>query len=141
MSTYFHDVNPGKTSTLRRSQRVCLSVDVQIRLERAPAKATPELTKTLIVNAHGALLLLRGPVATGDLLFMKNMKTGEEVACRVVDVSTGNAGPPEVGVEFVKPSPKFWHIAFPPSDWSARGPESKTHGPQAVAALAKVPKP
>ena len=141
MSSNVNEAHPGKASTLRRSQRVCLSVDVEIRLERAAAKAPPELTKTLIVNAHGALILLQEQVAVGDLLLMKNLKTEEEMACRVVDVTAGNTGVPEVGVEFVKPSRNFWHIAFPPSDWSPRGAESKIHGPQVVAALAKQTKP
>jgi hypothetical protein len=57
-----------------------------------------------------------------------------------VDSSTGNTGLPEVGVEFLTPSRKFWHIAFPPGDWSPRGPESKIYGPQVAANLAKVSK-
>jgi hypothetical protein len=130
---------PGRTNSMRRSQRVCLSVDVEIRLQHAGEKAV-EQTKTLIVNAHGALLLLNTPVAIGDLLHMKNVKTQEELDCRVVDWSSGNAGAPEVGVEFLTPARNFWHIAFPPGDWSPRGPESKIYGPQVLANLGKSPK-
>jgi len=137
LSNNCNDVPPSKAATMRRSQRVCLSVDIEIRLERAGAKATAELTKTLIVNAHGALVLLQSPVSVGDLLNLKNLKTLEEMPCRVVDSTSGNTGVPEVGVEFVRPARNFWHIAFPPSDWSPRGPESKIYGPQVVASLAK----
>lgn len=138
MSTNVNDVQPAKTTSLRRSQRVCLNVDIEVRLERGGTKAAaPELTKTLIVNAHGALILLRQPVANGDLLCMKNLKTLEEMPCRVVDVSAGTTGVPEIGVEFVKPARNFWHIAFPPADWSPRGSESKIYGPQVVANLSK----
>jgi len=52
-----------------------------------------------------------------------------------------NTGVPEVGVEIVKPARNFWHIAFPPADWSPRGPESKIYGPQVVANLGKGQKP
>jgi hypothetical protein len=138
MST--NELPPAKPSTLRRSQRVCLSVEVEIRLEGAGEKAPPELTTTLIVNAHGALMVLNSHVAIGDLLHMKNVKTEEERACRVVDWNLGNTGVPEVGVEFLKPARNFWHIAFPPADWSPRGAESKVYGPQVVANLAKVSK-
>ena len=141
LSTSVNDVQPAKATSLRRSQRVCLNVDIEIRLEHAGAKATSELTKTLIVNAHGALILLQSRVSTGDLLRMKNLKTLEEMLCRVVDSTSGTTGVPEVGVEFVKPALNFWHIAFPPADWSPRGPESKIYGPQVVASLAKGTKP
>src|SRR5271170_5417325 len=70
LSSNFNDVHPGKASSLRRSQRVCLNVDVEIILERAGGKSISELTKTLIVNAHGALILLNLAVSTGDLLRM-----------------------------------------------------------------------
>ena len=29
----------------------------------------------------------------------------------------------EVGVEFLKPAPKFWRISFPPDDWTPKDPE------------------
>jgi hypothetical protein len=137
LSTHGNDAQPAKATSLRRSQRVCLNVDIEVRLERAGPKAAPEFTKTLIVNAHGALILLHHPVVNGDLLRMKNLKTQEEMTCRVVDVTAGTTGVPEVGVEFVKPAINFWHIAFPPADWSPRGSESKIYGPQVVANLAK----
>jgi hypothetical protein len=31
----------------------------------------------------------------------------------------------EIGIEFVKPSPLFWRIAFPPSDWTAAHEDAK----------------
>jgi len=94
-----------------------------------------------MVNAHGALILLHYPVAIGDLLSMKHLKTQEERACRVVDLSLGTTGVPEVGVEFVKPANNFWHVAFPPADWSPRHPESKIYGPQVMANVARGTKP
>jgi hypothetical protein len=43
----------------------------------------------------------------------------------VRDVNPGPDGVPEVAIEFRKANPRFWHISFPPEDWSAHGPESK----------------
>jgi hypothetical protein len=34
-------------------------------------------------------------------------------------VNKDMAGPPTVAVEFTKPAPSFWRVAFPPSDWSS----------------------
>ncbi len=127
-----HAGSAGKVSSLRRSQRVCLNIDVEIVVQRGAEKSAPEQTKTLIVSAHGALILLQTPVVAGDVLKMRNVKTEEVAACRVVDVNTGSTGVPEVGLEFMKHQGNFWHIAFPPVDWSPRGPEAKSYGPQVV---------
>jgi hypothetical protein len=132
---------PGKVGSLRRSQRVCLNVDVQVEVRRGKENLPPEQTKTLIVSAHGALLLLQTQVATRDLLKLRNDRTDEEMECRVVDVNMGASGVQEVGIEFLQPNRKFWRIAFPPLDWSPRGPESKVMGPQAVAGTPRPPKP
>jgi hypothetical protein len=129
----------GKITGLRRSQRVCLCIDIEVALQKDGPKATPEITKTLVVSAHGALLLLINPCRAADLLTLTNSRTKEQASCRVVDVSAGNTGVPEVAVEFLKPQKNFWHIAFPPSDWSPRGAESKIYGPQVVAQNSKTP--
>jgi hypothetical protein len=123
----------------RRSQRVCLTIDVDVVLQKAGSKATAEITRTLVVSAHGALILLISPCVAGDILTLRNIHTAEQVSCRVVDSNTGNGGIPEVAVEFLKPQKNFWHIAFPPSDWTPRGAESKIYGPQVVAHIAKNP--
>jgi hypothetical protein len=34
-------------------------------------------------------------------------------------------GATEISVEFESPSPRFWHIAFPPEDWTPKSPEAK----------------
>jgi hypothetical protein len=127
----------GKTSSSRRSQRVCLNVEVEISLQRTNGNGPSEQAKTLIVSAHGALVLIQTPVSVGDLINLRHVVTKQELVCRVADVTTGSAGVREVGVEFLMPNRNFWHIAFPPADWSPRGPESKTYGPQVEAAVGK----
>jgi hypothetical protein len=32
----------------------------------------------------------------------------------------------QVGVEFMLPNPIFWHVAFPPKDWTPRHPDAKS---------------
>jgi hypothetical protein len=104
----------------RRSQRIDLSVSV---LVRRPPKEGPQFyenTKTLVVNAHGALVALKGMVAPKQRLFLQNTTSGEEQECRVVSVNKELPGPPTVAVEFTTPAPSFWRVAFPPADWPAR---------------------
>jgi hypothetical protein len=84
-----------------------------------------EETHTLIVNAHGALIQLALTVEIGQLLGIKNMQTLEELVCRVVNLGPDQPGKREVGIEFELASPRFWRIAFPPSDWTPRSPDAK----------------
>jgi hypothetical protein len=125
------DLHPNRLNNLRRSQRVCLNVPVLV-LKPEPGKPTvSEETHTLIVSAHGALLLLAMPVQFGDLLTVKHKRTHEELVCRVINLGPAHSGKREVGVEFELPSPRFWRIAFPPADWNPRGPDAKPPTPQA----------
>lgn len=134
------DAQTGRAGSVRRSQRVCLTIEVEISLNQGTEKVSYEQTKTLTVNAHGALVLLNTRVRIGDLLSLRNVKAKNESACRVVDLTIGSTGIPEVGVEFLQPETNFWHIAFPPADWSPRGPESKTFGSQVLTKISKTTK-
>jgi len=119
------NIRPSMFANQRRSQRILLSVAVRVSGKRANGTTFMEHTNTLIVNAHGALVVLRESVQEGQTLAVKNITTGEELACTVMDVNPGANEVPEVGLEFAKPSPRFWRVSFPPTDWSTRSPEAK----------------
>ncbi len=108
----------GPDSKRRRSQRVILSVGVTVRTDGAAKDASfSEETRTLVVNLHGALIPLSGKVTKGQTLILTNRASKQEQKCRVVYLSTSSEGESQVAVEFLNPSPDFWHIAFPPEDW------------------------
>ena len=115
----------SKMLQLRRSQRVCLRLPIVVLREGPGVNVASEETYTLIVNAHGALIHLALTVEIGQLLGIKNVQTMEELVCRVVNLGPDQTGKREVGVEFEQPSPRFWRIAFPPSDWTPRSPDAK----------------
>ena len=115
----------GDNNAQRRSQRVMVKVSVMVLAEGTDNKAVSEDTRTVTVNAHGAMILLGLKVSIGQLLTLRNSRTGEEVSCRVVYVSPHESEKRQVGVDFTKPCPRFWRISFPPSDWSTRSPEAK----------------
>ncbi|HEY1467774.1 MAG TPA: PilZ domain-containing protein [Candidatus Acidoferrum sp.] len=119
------NMRPGSTPSQRRSQRIFLCVGIIVNGQKADGTAFSERTKTEVVSAHGALILLQEPVSAGKNLTLRNILTSEEVVCTVVESNPGRAGTAEVGVQFVHPSPRFWRVAFPPSDWSSRSPEAK----------------
>ncbi|MHB8754084.1 MAG: hypothetical protein ACYC92_03880 [Candidatus Acidiferrales bacterium] len=104
----------------RRSLRVMLSVTVIVRGKSPDGKAFEEETKTLVVNAHGALIHLRSDVIADQKITLIHKGTQQLQESRIVYVGTTMQGAKaQVGVEFDKASPQFWQISFPPDDWNA----------------------
>jgi hypothetical protein len=107
----------GPDSNRRRSQRVILSVPVSVSGQGAKGQFTED-TKTMVVNAHGALITLVGKVSQGQHLELKSVSNPEPQTCKVVYIGPTVQGQTQVGVEFTKPAPHFWHVAFPPENWT-----------------------
>jgi hypothetical protein len=104
---------------MRRSQRVSIRIPVVARWTPPGQQVIAEETVTLVVNAHGALILLAMRVKPGSRIFLKNPAKGLDRECRVVRVQEKLQGKHEVGVEFLRPDPKFWGLEFPPDDWNS----------------------
>jgi hypothetical protein len=103
-----------------------LKVSVVVLAHGADNKRVSEETRTVTVNAHGAMILLGMKVSIGQILMLRHSGPGEEVSCRVVCLSPHQSEKREVGVDFMKPCPGFWRISFPPPDWTVRSPEAKS---------------
>ena len=132
-------IRPTGQSAQRRSQRVLLAVPLLVTGKRFDSVAFSERTTTVVVSAHGALILLHEPVAIGQVLTLKNVATTEKMNCTVADFNPGNNGVPEVGVEFTHPCPRFWRVSFPPADWTPRSPEAKRLVALGTRGEARVP--
>lgn len=107
--------DPGR----RRSMRVLLTVPIQVTGKNTASQDFSEETRTLVVNAHGALISLAAPVIAGQRIRVSNSATQQSMVCRVVYVGSPQAGRHQMGIEFEKPCPAFWQIDFPPEDWVA----------------------
>jgi hypothetical protein len=107
----------------RRSQRVLLRMPILVIARGPNGQHVSENAFTSSVNAHGALIYLALKVETGQKIMIKNTETGEEQFVRVVRTNPAQEGKLEVAVEFLRPAPKFWRIAFPPDDWAPHAPE------------------
>jgi hypothetical protein len=105
--------DPGR----RRSMRVLLSVPITVSGKAADQKDFTEEARTLVVNAHGALISLGTRVVANQEITIANKATHQTLQCRVVHVGNAQGGKTQLGVEFVKTSPTFWQIDFPPDDW------------------------
>jgi hypothetical protein len=107
----------------RRSQRVLLRRPVTVIAIGSDKQPLSEQTFTAVVSAHGGLIYLVMKVKIGQSLILRNPDSSEEQSCRVAYINDEHDGKREVGLDFTTPSSNFWHVAFPPSDWSPRHPE------------------
>jgi hypothetical protein len=105
--------DPGR----RRSMRVLLSVPILVTGKTVDNKDFREETRTLVVNAHGALISLAAGVASGQRFTVHNKATEQSIECKIVYLGNPQAGKTQMGIEFVKPLASFWQIDFPPDDW------------------------
>lgn len=94
----------------RRSKRIQARVPVTVRLRDAGKRAMLEKTEAIIVNDHGALILLAANVDVNQIIRVENPSSGEELLCRVTNLGDSFMGKTQVGVEFVVPTPGFWRV-------------------------------
>lgn len=97
--------------------RVLLSVPILVTGQTIANKEFKEEARTLVVNAHGALIALEAPVAAGQVITVANKSTQKSLECRIVYLGNAQGGKTQMGIEFVSPSASFWQIDFPPEDW------------------------
>ena len=102
----------------RRSMRVLLSVPVRVSGRDGKNRDFDEETRTLVANAHGALISLAVVLVAGQEITISNIATQQSRDCRVVYLGSEETGKVQMGIEFLKPSPTFWQIDFPPDDWN-----------------------
>ena len=93
----------------RRSGRAFLKMKLQAQGRGHNGKKFRETCETVVVNAHGALLLLKHEIDNGEMLVLTHPETMEEQECRVVYLGEP-ADRQRVGVEFLTPAPRFWGL-------------------------------
>jgi len=111
----------------RRSQRVLMPIPVRVSGQTGVASPFEEETHTRAISAHGALILVSTPVYRGQRLTLSNLQTKAALECVVAHIDRRKGEHPQAGVEFTLPNPMFWHVAFPPKDWTPRHPDAKSH--------------
>lgn len=112
--------NSWLAANRRRSQRIMLGVPVRVSGMRDAVPPLDEATVTTIISAHGALILLSAPVRKGQPLILINEKTSSSLECIVAHVGEAQGHQLQIGVAFLLPNSAFWHVSFPPVDWTSR---------------------
>lgn len=113
---------------LRRTQRVLARISLSVSGKLNDEIPFEEESFTIAVNAEGGLLQLRKAVRKGQRLSLFQAKTGQQAFCIVAHIGPFDNGYAAVKVRFLEPQPEFWHITFPPDDWTPRHPDSKFNG-------------
>src|SRR5467141_4097364 len=111
----------------RRSQRVLMTIPVRVSGKTDTGLPFGEETHTRAISAHGALILMSTQVYRGQRLTLSNVQTRAALECVVAHIDRSQGEHPQAGVEFTLPNPMFWHVAFPPKDWTPRHPDAKSH--------------
>src|SRR6267378_1288888 len=109
----------------RRSQRVLMTIPVRVSGKTDAGLPFGEETHTRAISAHGALIPMSTQVYRGQRLTLSNVQTRAALECVVAHIDRSQGEHPQAGVEFTLPNPMFWHVAFPPKDWTPRHPDAK----------------
>src|SRR5262249_14824797 len=96
--------------TPRRSARIFHKMRVQAAGRAHNGKKFKEVCETVVVNAHGGLLLLKHEINNGEMIVLTHPETHEEQECRVVYLGEPGDRGQRVGVEFLTPAPRFWGL-------------------------------
>ncbi len=122
-------MNEAPYTTSRRSQRVFHKMRLEALGRSQDGRKFREICDTLVVNAHGALLMLRHEVDSSEMIVLVNPLTQEEQECRIVFLGGCGERGQRVGVEFLTPAPHFWGIDFDarPLPQSHSGENGQTH--------------
>jgi hypothetical protein len=115
----------------RRSGRVTLRVPLRIYEPGSNKRFLVEEASALKVSLWGGLVALRVAVNREQKLFLVNQATGETAESKVAYLGPMQLGGRRlrlVAIEFLKPSPGFWGLAFPTVDPSRSQTRSYAKG-------------
>jgi hypothetical protein len=102
----------------RRSQRVIIRIPLTLVVPEN-GQTLKISAHTVAVNIHGAMVLCPRPLDGDTNLDVVNGRTDEKISSRVTRAARESAEGFLIPVEFTSPSPNFWQINFPPSNWKA----------------------
>jgi len=120
-------MNETAFAAARRSQRVFHKMRLQAQGRGHDGRKFREVCETLVVNAHGGLLVMNHEVDNGEMIVLVNPLTQEELECRIVFTGESGKRGIRIGVEFLTPSPHFWGIDFEASPASGPGERESTN--------------
>jgi hypothetical protein len=107
---------PAGVDPIRRGQRVLLRVHASVHVAMQ-GKLTTLHVATLSVNPLGAIVVMKDSLPAETRVVLEHGGTKQRVACRVARSPRQMPEGFHVPLEFDSPSPGFWKISFPSTDW------------------------
>jgi len=111
------DPPAAKTTKVRKSgveqragTRVSLQVPVLVYGWTRSKGTFHEETSTIVLNAAGCLVELSATVELGDMLFVSNRASHQELECRVVHIAPQAQRKAKVGLAFKVATAGFWRV-------------------------------
>jgi hypothetical protein len=74
-----------------------------------------EHAETTNVSPQGGLVEISAEIEGRQPILVTNLKTNEELACRIARLAKTASGKTLIGLEFLRPSPNFWSVDFSPN--------------------------
>ena len=102
----------------RRSHRVIIRVPVTLEVNMSNQVISVS-AHTVAVNIHGAMVVCSRTFDADTKLELVNERTRERASARVTRAPRESAEGYLIPVEFTAPSPTFWQISFPPTNWKS----------------------
>ena len=93
-----------------------LRIRAQIHMTSNGAAKTLDVF-TLSVNPRGALVVIQQNLPPETRVVLEHSGTKEVIGCRVARTPHETPEGFHTPLEFEKPAPDFWKVAFPPTDW------------------------
>jgi hypothetical protein len=100
-------VSPSK-KILRSSPRLALRIPVVVYGFAGKGGAFHEEAETIMVNASGALVILKVKLEVGDMVILMHKSSRAEQEVRVVYVDRYSEKESRIGITFKTPVPGFW---------------------------------
>ena len=102
----------------RRSQRVIIRVPVTLVVTEN-GETVRISAHTVAVNIHGAMVVCSRSLDADTPMELVNGRTEEKIGSRVTRIPRESSEGFLIPVEFTSPSPNFWQISFPPTNWKS----------------------
>lgn len=107
-------LSKSSESDRRRSARVMLVVQVEVKWMTKDGPWVQEHAETEIVSQHGAMLKMKSRLHPGVQIEIRRPSVGLSVKGKVVGVGNPSTdGLARVAVEITTPSDSFWGVSFP----------------------------
>ncbi len=130
--------------TRRRTTRVLLKVPIEVNGTGANGDPFQERTSTVMVDGHGAQIVLKSSPRPGECVTITNLRSRKSCPFRIVRrVTKSLSEDAEWAVECLQPGASFWGIHFPPAESAAaqESPSARQPAPAAERPPATEPKP